>query len=562
MKSLSLHNIKAFVDTGDIDIAPITIFVGQNSCGKSTFIRFPQVLSQTFNNGPTNPILLYAENQPDVIDFGFFKDVVHTGAKEFGVSLEYNIPPHKTRRFGNGVMDLYRTVSQEEYITAKIHITYTHPIKNSPKIYATNIKMYIEGALFSEFDKIGDSRKYIFHQYKTYEKKMMVDVDYSYTITASSIRNFMPEFDFDDVWQSLCEQSGIVESEEQRDYIEKLSPSSHTEQILRDLLDYIQKSNSENESEADNTEFEKTDIACPEEFKGILKKYNAFGISASLYTKIFECMRTEFMNLHYIGPFRSNPHRAYRRDETDREDVGINGDYTSSLLINDYQSNGKLISIVSGWLQKALKYTLDITEIGEGSGYFQIAIGNKTGQSCNLMDVGYGISQILPIVTQMAKATYESEYRAEKKKSSNGKRPPVAFPDIFVVEQPELHLHPNAQAELASLFSMVVQGELNQNRKILIETHSEHLIRKIQCLIADTNSPYHLSKDQVKIYYVHSCSNPDAEHGSWIEEMEIDEYGQFLKEWPHGFFDKAYNLTNELMTMVSKRKYAEKVNRS
>ena len=73
MKSFRVKNIKSFVDSGNIEIAPITIFVGGNSCGKSSLIRFPAVLSQTFIAETDSPIKFYGK----MLDYGNYEDVLH-----------------------------------------------------------------------------------------------------------------------------------------------------------------------------------------------------------------------------------------------------------------------------------------------------------------------------------------------------------------------------------------------------------------------------------------------------------------------------------------------------
>ena len=113
----------------------------------------------------------------------------------------------------------------------------------------------------------------------------------------------------------------------------------------------------------------------------------------------------------------------------------------------------------------------------------------------------------------------------------------------MIIEQPELHLHPGAQADLANLFVDIVKNNAdNDNQiKIMIETHSEHLIRRLQALIADKNTA--ITKDQVKIYYVDKDENSE----SYIKEMQLLDNGQFKTEWPSGFFDKAFELSMELV---------------
>lgn len=114
------------------------------------------------------------------------------------------------------------------------------------------------------------------------------------------------------------------------------------------------------------------------------------------------------------------------------------------------------------------------------------------------------------------------------------------------MEQPELHLHPAAQAELANL--LVRSANMSRSRRILVETHSEHLIRKLQVLIADPEVP--IDSDQVAFYYVEK----DVDGNSHIRKMDINKNGQFEKVWPSGFFDKSYELTSELLYANSKVK--------
>ena len=186
-------------------------------------------------------------------------------------------------------------------------------------------------------------------------------------------------------------------------------------------------------------------------------------------------------------------------------------------------------------------YSIQLHELkynNTGSGYYQIVLqeSNSTEER-NIMDVGYGISQVLPIVIQFAEATIDE--KALRRNSDN---------EFFVIEQPELHLHPAAQAKLANLFVRALLNGKALHRRILIETHSEHLIRALQVMIADPNC--FINNKMVKIYYV----DKDGEGESYIKEMEITEEGQFVEEWPSGFFDKSFELSRALLKAISLRK--------
>lgn len=207
----------------------------------------------------------------------------------------------------------------------------------------------------------------------------------------------------------------------------------------------------------------------------------------------------------------------------------------------------KVAEITSKWFMEYFGYRLKVKSLGN-SGYYQLMLKNlSTGTESNIIDVGYGISQILPIISQIAATSINH--------TSN-----FGLNELYIIEQPELHLHPNAQASLAELFASIINNKSGITHTILIETHSEHFIRKLQYLIADDKSPFHLSAEQVKIYYVHGQGEDKdkQQKGSWIEEMKMDQYGQFLKKWPTGFFDKSYNLTGDIISAIQRRKEGKK----
>ena len=108
-----------------------------------------------------------------------------------------------------------------------------------------------------------------------------------------------------------------------------------------------------------------------------------------------------------------------------------------------------------------------INRFGTDSGPFQIRIkkygGRSKGPWRNIVDVGYGVSQALPIVTELI-------------------RPDT--PEMFLLQQPEVHLHPMAQAALGTLFCQVA-GAGDPARQLIVETHSDHLINRVRMDVRD-----------------------------------------------------------------------------
>lgn len=137
-----------------------------------------------------------------------------------------------------------------------------------------------------------------------------------------------------------------------------------------------------------------------------------------------------------------------------------------------------------------------------------------SGSDLNIADLGFGFSQIIPIILTCL----------------------TTAKNTVLIEQPESQLHPKLQSELAELFYIGAIGRCNQ---ILIETHSEYMIRKFQVLIRQQK----LFLDDLAIYYV----DKDEKGRSHVREMELDESGQFMQEWPSGFFDESYKHALNLM---------------
>jgi predicted ATPase len=120
-----------------------------------------------------------------------------------------------------------------------------------------------------------------------------------------------------------------------------------------------------------------------------------------------------------------------------------------------------------------------------------------------LSNVGFGISQVLPMIVQ----SLVSEYQ------------------IITIEQPEVHIHPRLQADLVDLF--IESIEESRRNQFIIETHSEHLALRLQRRVREKK----LSPDQISILYVSRGPN-----GSTVQPLRLDEEGDFIDDFPGGFF--------------------------
>ena len=126
----------------------------------------------------------------------------------------------------------------------------------------------------------------------------------------------------------------------------------------------------------------------------------------------------------------------------------------------------------------------------------------------DIPDVGFGISQVLPVLVQLYYA------------------PPNS---IIIMEQPELHLHPSAQSALADIMISAISAREDakpRNIQLIVETHSEHFLRRFQRRIAEKKC----SNDLFTAYFANNDRSP-----STLEPLEINLFGE-ITNWPRNFF--------------------------
>jgi predicted ATPase len=168
-----------------------------------------------------------------------------------------------------------------------------------------------------------------------------------------------------------------------------------------------------------------------------------------------------------------------------------------------------------------------VNPISEQRQEYEVKIRTKGSKDwVDLPDVGIGVSQVLPVLVQCFYAPANS---------------------IIIMEQPEIHLHPSAQAALADVMIDVISSRedgKDRNIQLIIETHSEHFLRRLQRRIAEDKIP----QDKVSAYFA-SVSKAPAK----LESLRIDEFGNILN-WPENFFgDEMGDITGQAKAAMEKR---------
>lgn len=172
---------------------------------------------------------------------------------------------------------------------------------------------------------------------------------------------------------------------------------------------------------------------------------------------INDIIAAELRRTLYLGPFRQSPLRRYPTRGAAPREVGAQGESAITLLANEYvQSKGRNhIKQISEWMETlGLARSIEVSRVGK-SDLFDVNVTLTDGNSLPIADLGYGVSQILPVLTQCSFA-------------------PKGATLLF--EQPELHLHPAAAEKLASVF---VDVSKQKNLRIVAETHSRELFMQL-----------------------------------------------------------------------------------
>jgi predicted ATPase len=199
--------------------------------------------------------------------------------------------------------------------------------------------------------------------------------------------------------------------------------------------------------------------------------------------------------------------------------VGVRGDRAVEAILaaGDRRFNWKpkqrtkpLPAIVAEYLRKMeLIRDFQVRSLGQYRNEYEVLVRkNSELPEVKLTDVGFGVSQVLPVIVECFYVPRRS---------------------IVIFEQPEIHLHPRVQAELADLFVDGIrarEGGVDRECQFIIESHSEHFLRRLQRRIAEGK----LEQKDTALYFVHTEGSTAR-----IEELDVDRYGN-IRNWPDEFF--------------------------
>lgn len=493
VKSYGVNNFRALKRMPMLDIKPITLLFGSNGIGKSSFLNSLDLfrslilprsgnydvfrLDENLNLGTYSDIISFNDEQGELI----FRFRLHNyridqlfPAIEFGRSINFN---HEL--FGNSPDIGLTLVFRKHALRENLMELVSWEISDEANDFYLNFNRTEQGK-HNRSIRIGkiDSRGI---EISSDEYGPLCELYSLYLEYAADIRSILaPAGSSGDENEVFCFYDDF--------------PAEEKERIINKAKELFQ-----------HDEIDK-DVIFGEDSRSMVNLSNASDLLgrmiAPYYNYIIFSLRHTFWKMQRLKGVRDEVPRGF-----------IIGDPRNTVIQNDLYHD--IISVFED-SDKLEKFNAIIQELGfgekillEGSKGMYQAFVRSNNALVNFADMSSGFKQVLPMLLKI-----------------------VSAPDsVLLMEQPELHLHPKLQVDLIRIIAAAPGCRI-------IETHSEHMVRKLQLMIARGE----IAQDDIAIYFFENDDN-----GTVVQKLTILENGFFKDPWPNGFFDDGYNLSKELI---------------
>jgi len=455
LKTLRIQNFKGWQDTATIRMAPISLFFGANSSGKSSIGQFLMMLKQTVES-PDRKAVFYPGGKNSAVQLGSYQEMAFHRDPENKISFEYDWTLPSSTKFKD-------PSSAQSYGYNQVGFAAEVGLGN--KDHHTLV-----------VDKFGYDLKESDTKCLSIGMERKVDSKSEYKVEAESF--------------SLKRNKGRV-----------WYPGA------------------------------------PVRFYGFPDEVVAYHQNADFVQELNLQHEKLFRSICYLGPLRTKAERLYSWTGMEPESVGYAGENTVAAILAarnrkislGYKKTAKPFEQIIAMKLKEMSLIEEFTvnPISEQRQEYEVKVRTKGSKDwVDLPDVGFGISQVLPVLVQCFYAPANS---------------------IIIMEQPEIHLHPNAQSALADVMIDVINSRENgkdRNIQLIIETHSEHFLRRLQRRIAEDV----VSQEKVSAYFANVSRTPAK-----LEPLQIDIFGS-IQNWPDNFFgDEMGDITGQAKAAMKKR---------
>jgi len=543
----SIKNFKCLKNEKLMNLKPITIFCGINSSGKSSIIQSQLLISQSLFGQYINPkdekvmipqIFIFEGDKCHLQDYRNiifenniqnkmeFEWIIETKKRKSKIKIICGYMPEDTK-FSRGFPIVEKIILKTNKDSVS-KILELNLMKKKIPFYELNIdnfnfdfkKFFSKQSLFShdfaiEDEKISkkEFREILYYLQKDdqekYSQKDQNNLQEFYSKLLKHINFKECNLNFRSIFPSSIKIkkdpiSDFINTEEFKDLFYRYNIDN---KFYRKIL-------------TDFPKFSKF-------FSGLFHDFIEREINEILY-EIFRPLAFYYRKLRYLGPLREEPRRFYTFSDLRLLKLGLKGENTTQVLIIQKDLKVNFIKIISQnnhfifterkklSLLDALNEWLEIMKLQEIKPSIAIELitriliqyseNQPESSTVSLPDVGFGLSQVLPVLVEVLRMEHD---------------------DLLILEQPEIHLHPRLQGDLADF----ILCNAHLNKKFMIETHSEYFLKRL-CLRIAQSKDIDLS-NLINIYFI----VPDVNgRGSKIVDVNIDEFGRILN-WPKGFFD-------------------------
>lgn len=495
-----IQNFMGFEDSGWIEFKSLNLIFGRNSTGKSSIIRALLLLKQSQDSPERFGPLLFVDE--DGYDFGSFRALVtdHDVTREivFGFRHRFSLPIELVQR---------RYFIQDETVDSS-------DTSRTFNEYDYIIETRLVDALRSYWEDFA-------HKTNENEIEFIIHTQVAYKADTSTNRANLSKLELmdgnDEVLVKISLAVGDSQTEEWS--IDSDFPESVTEWPPIEL--FTRKSFFPSFRIKDGEEYFIDEYYEPGRVV-VPQSDDTFAYFPLFLRTLYPEIKS-FVNIVYLGPLRPEPQRFYyvpgrtlTRNAGHRViqaflDAGANSEQEARLeFIRSWLLSSLGISIEVNPIRSDAQNSIPLYEVNIVESHEEEV--NSSGTTANIREVGSGLAQVLPVIIEAALLSPGT---------------------MIIVEQPELHLHPNAQAELGDLLIGAAKFGVN----FLLETHSENLLLRVRRRIAETtanaitDSDKRLTLEELGTYFVNRESNRSV-----IYHVPFDEWGDYVTR-PPGFGD-------------------------
>ena len=405
LKSLEFENFKSWGGRHRLEFGRITGLFGPNSSGKSSVFHLLLLLKQTVESPDSTVVLNFGGNPTDYVDFGSFIDIItdHDASKTLAYSLDWTLDGDKYSCHDHSVRRIY--------ISSTIDLV---PGNRGGEVVVSRLDYkadvgYPDGNL------------------KTDTKASYRDIS-SGPFAIESSRDIHGAYTASVYFQGKT----VFKS---KDILNPIGPYRFNPNSIHEMMGDIFSRNYDGEGRSKN-------VAGDSYIADVLDEV----------TEQAEHHTFQLLNrMVYLGPLRYYPRRNYTWTGVAPTTVGHRGEQAIQVLLAEKEAT---VEAVSKWMQRlGVSGEFSLRQAGEGSRIWEPLLELQNGSSnVNLVDVGFGVSQVLPVIVALLSARRGS---------------------LVILEHPDIHLHPSAQSALADLLIDISNtGDI----QILVESHSEHLL--------------------------------------------------------------------------------------